>query len=114
MKGNEMDYIFLAVAIIGELVGTTFLKYSKGFTKLMPSIICIIAYTLCFYFFSKALNTISLSIAYATWCGVGIIASTCISVFIFKEKISIIGIIGIILILIGSILLNLYGAVKVK
>lgn len=109
-----MDYIFLTIAIIGELIGTTFLKYSKGFTKLIPSFVCALAYIVCFYSFSKALNTINLSIAYATWCGVGIIVSTAISIFIFKEQISLLGILGIVLILIGAVLLNLFGSVSAK
>lgn len=105
-----MEYIFLTIAIIGELIGTMFLKYSKGFTRLLPSIVCIVAYCICFFSFSKALNGINLSIAYATWCGVGIIISTLISVFIFKEQISFLGIIGIVLVVAGTILLNLFGS----
>jgi small multidrug resistance pump len=104
-----MAYLFLTIAIIGELTGTTFLKFSFGFTKLIPSVECILAYAVCFFFFSKALLNINLSIAYATWCGVGIIVSTIISVLIFKQGISLLGILGILLIVIGTILLNLFG-----
>lgn len=106
-----MPYLFLALAIVGELIGTTLLKASEGFTKLVPSIFSIICYVVCFYFFSKSLENIKLSIAYATWSGIGIIAATLISVFLYKEQISFIGIIGIILIVVGAVLLNLYGTV---
>ncbi len=105
-----MGYIYLALAITGELIGTTFLKYSEGFTKLWPSTISIVTYSLCFFFFSKSLMTINLSISYATWSAVGLIAATLISVFIFKEGISVVGIIAIIMITVGVVILNLYGA----
>jgi len=111
-KGEQEDfmgYLYLTLAIAGELVGTTFLKYSEGFTKLWPSLTSIVSYTLCFFFFSKCLLTISLSIAYATWCAVGLIAATLISVFIFKEGITFAGIIAIGMITVGIVILNLYG-----
>lgn len=105
-----MPYVYLALAIVGELIGTTFLKYSEGFTKLGPSIITIAAYGLCFFLFSKALLNINLSIAYATWCGLGIVAATVLSVFLFKEQLSAVGVIGIVFVLIGVVLLNVFGA----
>lgn len=105
-----MGYLYLALAIVGELVGTTFLKYSEGFTKLVPSLISIVTYSLCFFFFSKSLMTINLSISYATWSAVGLIVATLLSVFIFKEGITLAGIAAIIMITIGVIVLNLYGA----
>lgn len=104
-----MEYLFLAIAIVGELVGTTFVKYSEGFTKLLPSAICVAAYCISFYSFSKALLNINLSIAYATWCGVGIVATTVISVLIFKQAISGWGALGIAFIIIGTVLVNLFG-----
>jgi small multidrug resistance pump len=109
-----MEYLFLAVAIIGELIGTTFIKYSEGFTKLLPSVVCIAAYGISFYCFSKALLNINLSIAYATWCGVGIVATTVISVLIFKQAISGWGVFGIALIIVGTVLVNLLGTPVTK
>lgn len=102
-------YLLLAVAIIGELIGTTFLKYTEGFTKLYPSLITIAAYVVCFYSFSKALQYINLSVAYAVWSGLGIIVATLVSVYLFKESITPAGIAGIVLILAGVTILNLYG-----
>ena len=103
-------YLFLTIAIASELIGTTFLKYSTGFTKLVPSIISIIAYIVCFFFLSKSLININLSIAYATWSAVGLIVTTIISTVIFKQGITLVGVIGIILITVGVIILNLFGA----
>lgn len=104
-----MGYLFLTIAIAAELAGTTFLKYSDGYTKPIPTLISIISYALCFYIFSKSLMSINLSVAYATWSAVGLIVTTLISVFIFREGITAIGIVSIILITAGVILLNLYG-----
>jgi len=103
-------YLFLAIAIASELIATTFLKYSTGFTKLVPSVISIIAYVICFFFFSKSLININLSIAYATWSAVGLIVTTIISTVIFNQSITLVGVIGIVLITVGVIILNLFGA----
>ncbi len=104
-----MYNLLLAIAIGGELIGTTFLKYTEGFTKLWPSIITILSYGICFYAFSKALTHINLSFAYAVWSGLGIVVATLVSVFLFKESITPAGIGGIVLILIGVVILNMFG-----
>ena len=67
-----MPYIQLAAAIVLELCGTTFLKMSEGFTKLGPSVLCMVLYFFCFFIFSKALVHLNLGVAYATWSGVGL------------------------------------------
>lgn len=104
-----MPYLLLSLAIILELIGTSLLKSTKGFTVVLPTCICLICYGLCFFFFSKALNHLNLGLAYATWCGIGIVVSTLLSIFVFKESITFAGIIGILLVLIGVIILNLFG-----
>lgn len=104
-----MYNIFLAIAIGGELLGTTFLKYTEGFTKLWPSLITILSYGICFYCFAKALEHINLSVAYAVWSGLGIVVSTLVSVFLFKEGVTPAGVFGILLILAGVVILNLFG-----
>ena len=104
-----MGYFLLAISIGFELLGTTFLKYSEGYTKLMPSLISIISYVICFYSFSKALHSVNLSIAYATWSAVGLIVTGLISVFLFKESLTPIGVAALIMITIGVVVLNMYG-----
>ena len=104
-----MYNLFLAIAIGGELIGTTFLKYTEGFTKLWPSLITIASYGICFYCFARAREHINLSFAYAIWSGLGIVVATLVSVFLFKQAITPAGIFGIILILIGVVVLNLFG-----
>ncbi|MCI8647252.1 MAG: multidrug efflux SMR transporter [Firmicutes bacterium] len=105
-----MYNVFLAIAIGGELLGTTFLKYTEGFTKLWPSLITIVSYSICFYCFAKALEHINLSFAYAIWSGLGIVVSTLVSVFLFKEGVTPAGVFGILLILAGVVILNLFGS----
>lgn len=105
-----MASIYLAISIATELIATSFLKTTEGFTKLWPSLIVIVGYVICFYCFSKALFSLNLSFAYALWSGLGIVVSTLVSVFIYKEAISAAGIFGIILILAGVVIINLFGA----
>lgn len=105
-----MGYVLLAVAILSEIVGTAYLKQTEGFTKLIPSMICIFAYGVCHYSFAKCLLRVNLSVGYAIWCGIGLVITTLISVFVYKEKISMPGILGVGLILIGCILVNGFGS----
>lgn len=104
-----MSYLYLALSISLELVGTSLLKASEGFSKLSPTIGVIIAFISCFFFLSLSLKTIPLNTAYAIWSGIGIVATVIISVSIWKEKINMASIVGITLILVGVVILNLFG-----
>ncbi|MGG4549887.1 multidrug efflux SMR transporter [Rossellomorea marisflavi] len=104
-----MAYLYLILAIVGELIGSSMIKASEGFTKLYPTISLIFAFVGSFFFLSLAMKTIPLNTAYALWSGLGIIATTFISVLIWKEKINIASVTGIALILIGVVVLNLFG-----
>ena len=108
-KEEIMSYALLAFAIVMELIGTTFLKSSEGFTKLIPTLACMASYFICFFTFSKAVVHLNLGLAYATWSGVGIIASCLISRFLFGEKLTTAGLMGVALIVAGCILLNALG-----
>jgi small multidrug resistance pump len=79
-----MYYLYLALAILFEVTGSSFIKSSDGFTNLLPTVIVVVSYIACFYFLSFALKGIPLGIAYAVWAGSGIIHVTLISVFIFR------------------------------
>ncbi|MDO5388066.1 MAG: multidrug efflux SMR transporter [Clostridia bacterium] len=104
-----MAYILLGAAIVLELCATTMLKLSEGFTKILPTVLCLILYFVCFFCFSKSLLKINLGIAYATWCGVGIVATAIISAVVFKQGLSLTGILGLVLVVAGCIVLNLKG-----
>ena len=108
-RSYYMEYLLLGIAIVFEILASSMLQSSAGFTKLGPSLACILFYSICFYAFSKALLKINLSIAYASWCAIGIVATTIISICIFNQKMSAVGFLGIVLIIIGCVLLNLYG-----
>ena len=105
-----MEYVLLSIAIFFEILASSLLHTSKGFTQFWPSLGCIVFYSICFFAFSKALLKIDLGIAYATWSAVGIICTTIIGVLVFDQKITGIGVVGVLLIIIGCIILNLYGS----
>lgn len=105
-----MSYMYLFIAIISEVIGTSFLKMSEGFSKLYPTLATALAFVICFYFLSLSIRIIPLNIAYATWSGIGLVIVSLISVVIFKESINTISIIGICLIIIGVVLLNFFGS----
>ncbi|MFO1446203.1 multidrug efflux SMR transporter [Bacillus sp. Bva_UNVM-123] len=104
-----MAYVYLALAIIFELIGTSLLKASEGFSKLVPTLGVVIVFTLSFFSLSLSLKTIPLNVAYALWSGLGTVATVIISILIWKEKINAGSIIGIGLIIIGVAVLNLFG-----
>ncbi|WP_342416054.1 multidrug efflux SMR transporter [Paenibacillus sp. FSL R10-2782] len=105
-----MAYLFLVISIVGELIGTSMLKASEGFTRLYPTLFTFVAFFISFFFLSLVLKTLPLNMTYAIWSGVGAVATTLISVLIWKEKINTGSIVGISLIVIGVVVLNLFGA----
>ncbi|APH66916.1 quaternary ammonium compound efflux SMR transporter QacH [Bacillus sp. LR_5] len=104
-----MSYLFLALAIAGEIIGSSLLKASEGFSKIYPTLGVIIAFIGCFFFLSLSLKTIPLNTAYAIWAGLGLVCTTIISVLIWKEKINFASVAGIALIVVGVVILNLFG-----
>lgn len=104
-----MKYLFLGLAICLEVLGTSFLARSGNFSKLWPSLITVIAFTGCFYFFSHAIREIPLGVAYAIWAGLGIILTALVSVFFFKQKLDLPAVIGIGIIVIGVLVINLFS-----
>ncbi|ULT59532.1 multidrug efflux SMR transporter [Neobacillus drentensis] len=104
-----MGYIYLMVSIISELIGTSMVKASEGFTKVFPVIGVFVSFSIAFFFLSLSLKTIPLNAAYAIWSGLGTIATVIISVLIWKEKITIGSMIGILLIVTGVVVLNIWG-----
>ncbi len=101
-----MGYLYLFLAILSEIAATSCLKLSQGFSRLLPTVICIIGYLLSFWGLSKTLLLLDLNLVYATWCGLGILGTTLIAWLYFKESLSFPGLLGIILIIAGVVLLN--------
>ena len=104
-----MHYLYLFISIATEIIGTSFLKASEGFTKLWPTLGTLLSFGICFYFLSLTIKFLPLNITYATWAGLGLVLTTIISVTVFKENVNLISIISIGLIVIGVVLLNVFG-----
>ncbi|MEG4321623.1 MULTISPECIES: multidrug efflux SMR transporter [unclassified Microcoleus] len=103
---DSVSLICLVLAIIFEIAGTTCMKLSQGFTKILPSIGMFIFYGLCFTFLTISLKKIDLSVAYSIWSGLGTFLISLIGIFWFNESNSIVKLISLALIMIGVIGLN--------
>lgn len=103
------SYMFLAAAIVLESIGTAYLKQSDQFTKLIPSLVTIGCYALSFYFLSHSLKTLHVGIAYAIWSGVGIVLITLVGVFAFKQIPDLPAVIGLLLIIAGVVIINVWS-----
>ena len=106
-------YIFLVIAIVFEVVATSFLKDTHGFTNLYPSLIVVTALCVCLYLMSHTMKFIPVGIVYATWAGLGIVAITIIAIFKYKQVPNIPTIIGLSLIVIGVVIVHLMNDIKV-
>ena len=107
-------YILLALAIIFEVLSTSFLKDTNGFTNLYPSLIVIIALCICLFLMSHTMKFIPVGIVYATWAGLGIVGTTVIAVIKYKQIPNIPTIIGLFLIVIGVAVVHLMNDIDVK
>lgn len=101
--------LYLGIAIVGEVIATSFLRASAGFTQLVPSIVVVVGYCVTFYFFSLALQTIPVGVGYAIWSGVGIILVSIIAFFAYGQTLDLPALIGIGLILAGVLVINLFS-----
>ncbi|MDR6832569.1 small multidrug resistance pump [Sphingopyxis sp. BE259] len=98
---------WLALAIICEVLATSFLKMADGFTRPLPSVVVIVGYGLAFYCLSMALRTIPVGVAYAIWCGIGIVLVTAIAWVVYGQKLDAWALSAIGLILVGTLMLNM-------
>ena len=101
------NWLILFIAIVAEVIATSALKSSEGFTKPIASIVVVLGYMIAFYCLSLTLKTIPVGIAYAIWSGVGIVLVTTIAWIVFDQKLDVWGIVGIALIMSGVLVLNL-------
>ncbi len=105
-----LSYLLLAIAIISEVIGTTFLVKPEGFTKLRPTFAVALFYILSFYLLSQVTKVIPIGIAYAIWGGVGIVLTAFIGIFFFKQFLDSAAIIGISMIIGGVLVINLFSS----
>ena len=107
-------YIFLALGIAFELISTSFLKDTNGFTNFYPSLIVVTSLCICVYLLAHTMKLIPVGIVYASWAGLGIVAITIIAVIKYKQIPNIPTIIGIGLIVLGVVIVNLMNDIDVK
>lgn len=109
MNNLLFAYGLLGLAIISEVIGSTFLVKSVGFTKLFPSLMVVILFSIAFYLLSQVIKIIPLGIAYAIWAGVGIILTAIVGYIMFKQTLDTPALIGIVLIVAGVLVINLFS-----
>ncbi len=100
------SFVFLALAILSEVFGTTMLKLSEGFTVIYPSVGVIVGFILSFFFLGHSLKRIQLSTAYAIWSGLGTAFTAIIGFSVFYEQLSFLKVVALMFVIIGVMLLN--------
>lgn len=112
MNFAPIAWLWLTLAIIGEIIGTTSLKASKEFTELLPSLFIIIGYGISFYFMILTMRHIPVAVTYAFWSALGIVFITIVSAIRFDEKPDLPAMLGIAFIVIGVVLITFFSKMK--
>nr|WP_282451043.1 SMR family transporter [Marinobacter bryozoorum] len=103
-------WLFLAIAIFAEVLGTSALKDANGFTRLWPSVIVVVSYSVAFYFLSLSLKAIPVGIAYAIWAGLGVVLITLVGWLALGQKLDSAAVAGMGLIVAGVAVINLFSS----
>ena len=103
--------LILFFAILSEVIATTALKLSDGFTRIVPSVIVVIGYGASFYLLSISLKVLPIGLAYAIWSGVGIVLTVIAGILIWRESLDWARVIGIIFIILGILIINLFSKI---
>lgn len=104
-----MAYLYLAIAIVSEVVATSDLKASAEFTKLFPSLLVVVGYAIAFYCMTLVLKTIPLGITYAIWAGVGIVLVAIVGALLYKQVPDLPAMIGMALIISGVVVIHVFS-----
>ncbi len=104
-----MQWLFLSIAIISEVIATSALKSSNGFTQLWPSLVVVAGYAAAFFFLSLTLRTIPVGVAYAVWSGADIVLVTLIAWLAFGQTFDGFAVLGLTPIVAGVIVLNVFS-----
>ncbi|MBZ9559203.1 MULTISPECIES: SMR family transporter [Modicisalibacter] len=107
-----MAYVYLFMAIVAEVIGTSALKASQQFTRLWPSVGVVVGYALAFYLLTLVLRTLPVGIAYAIWAGLGIVLVTLIGVVWFGESLDLPAVLGIAMIIGGVVVIQVFSDVS--
>ncbi|MGJ7460569.1 DMT family transporter [Halomonas sp. MA07-2] len=107
-----MAFVYLALAIVAEVIATSALKATEGFTRLWPSLLVVVGYGVAFYMLSLVLRTIPVGIAYAIWAGLGIVLVAVVGVVVYGQCPDLPAVIGIGLILAGVVTIQLFSSIS--
>ncbi|WP_028669543.1 SMR family transporter [Saccharospirillum impatiens] len=103
------NWVFLSIAIIAEVIATSAMKSSEGFSRLWPSLIVVVGYVLAIYFLSLTLRTIPVGIAYAIWAGMGIVLIALTSWLLYGQRLDFPAILGMGFIILGVVTINVFS-----
>lgn len=104
-----MPYLILFLAVLAETIGTTALQASQQFTRLVPSVIVVVAYSVSFLLLGWALKFLPVGIAYAIWSGLGIVLIAIIGFLVFSQRLDLPAVLGMAMILGGILVINLFS-----
>ncbi|MCW8852027.1 MAG: SMR family transporter [Gammaproteobacteria bacterium] len=104
-----MAYLYLAIAIVAEVIATSALKASNEFTRLIPSMVVVIGYAVAFYFMTLVIRTIPIGITYAIWSGLGIVLIAAVGFVYYRQALDLPAIIGMGLIVSGVVVINVFS-----
>lgn len=102
-------YLTLALAVLAETIGTTALQASQQFTRLWPSVLVVVAYSISFYLLSITLKVMPVGVVYALWSGLGIILIACIGLAVFGQRLDLPAVLGLGLIVLGIAIIHLFS-----
>jgi small multidrug resistance pump len=105
----NLNYLFLFIAIVAEVIATSALRNTEGFTRALPSVVTVAGYAIAFYFLSLTLKTIPTGVAYATWSGLGIVLITLVGWIYFKQNLNLPTVAGLALIITGVVMVNMFS-----
>lgn len=104
-----MAYLYLLIAVVAEVIATSALNASKGFTQPIPSTITCIGYLIAIYFLALTMKSIPMGITYALWSGAGIVFISTIGWVVFKQQLDTAAMIGLAFILFGIVIINIFS-----
>lgn len=107
-----MVFLYLALAIVAEVIGTSALKAAEGFTRLWPSVTVVVSYCLAFYLLGLVLRSMPVGIAYAFWAGLGIVLVTLVGILVYGEKPDLPALLGLAMIVGGVTIIQVFSSVS--
>ncbi|WP_434777247.1 DMT family transporter [Neisseria sp. Ec49-e6-T10] len=109
----KTGFLWLFVAIVAEVLSTHFLKATEGFSKLVPTVLVLLGYAIAFFCLSQTIKTIPTGIAYAIWCGMGIVLVNLLAFFLYGQKLDVAAVAGITLISVGVLVIQVFSKTTV-